>query len=83
MVNNNDALDKFCEYIAYPSQLGVKPYAIIVRSDNAGEYVGGQFLTYYKRFGILQQTTAQYMHDQNGFAEVTFRDLLHCAVICC
>ena len=79
MVNKDDALEKFCEYIAYLSQLGVKPYAIIVRSDNAGEYVGGQFLTYCKRVGILQQTTAQYMHEQNGFAYVTFRDLFNCA----
>ena len=44
MEKKTDALDKFCEYIAYCAQLGVKPYALIVRSDNAGEYIGGQFL---------------------------------------
>ncbi|KAL4321948.1 hypothetical protein AHAS_Ahas14G0161500 [Arachis hypogaea] len=37
-----------------------------LRTDNGGEYVNGDFLTFYKQAGIQRQFTVAYTPKQNG-----------------
>ncbi|KAF5376297.1 hypothetical protein D9615_008558 [Tricholomella constricta] len=47
----------------------------IVRSDGAGEFVGGALKTHFLSRGIEHQVTAAYAHSQNGKAERYIRTL--------
>ncbi|KAL4316527.1 hypothetical protein AHAS_Ahas15G0294000 [Arachis hypogaea] len=40
-----------------------------LRTDNGGEYVDGDFLTFCKQAGIQRQFTVAYTPQQNGVAE--------------
>ena len=47
-----------------------------LRTDNGGEYVDGDFLTFCKQAGIQRQFTVAYTPQQNGVAERMNRTLL-------
>lgn len=48
----------------------------IIRSDNGGEYVNGQFSTFCKDNGIIHQRTCAYSPEQNGVAERMNRTII-------
>ena len=73
LTTKGEALQYFKMFLELLAKLDIKPHLLVIRTDNAGEYVGGQFKTYCDAIGVTQQTSAQYMHEQNGFAEVSFR----------
>ncbi|KAL4355798.1 hypothetical protein AHAS_Ahas09G0022700 [Arachis hypogaea] len=47
-----------------------------LRTDNGGEYVDGDFLTFCKQAGIQRQFTVAYTPQQNGVTEQMNRTLL-------
>jgi Reverse transcriptase (RNA-dependent DNA polymerase)/gag-polypeptide of LTR copia-type/Pol polyprotein, beta-barrel domain/GAG-pre-integrase domain/Integrase core domain/Domain of unknown function (DUF4219)/Zinc knuckle len=48
----------------------------ILRSDNGGEYMSGEFLAYLDDLGIDHQWTARYTPEQNGVAERVNRTIV-------
>ncbi|KAH9112324.1 hypothetical protein AeMF1_013327 [Aphanomyces euteiches] len=47
-----------------------------LHTDKGGEYLGGQVAAFCRREGIYHSTTITMTSQQNGFAEVRFRDIL-------
>ncbi|KAH9182607.1 hypothetical protein AeNC1_015417, partial [Aphanomyces euteiches] len=47
-----------------------------LHTDNGGEYLDGQVAAFCRREGIYHSTTTTMTSQQNGFAEVRFRDIL-------
>jgi transposase InsO family protein len=48
----------------------------INRSDNGGEYLSNELLSFFKKNGIEHQMTAPYSPQQNGVAEWKNRSLI-------
>ena len=60
--------DSFKRYLAWiVKQRGVNVKN--VRTDNGGEYMGGEFQDLCAKLGIVYQTTSPYMPEHNGIAE--------------
>ena len=72
MQSRDEALFHFKEFLEEIKAIGKKPPTLIIRSDNDHVYVAGQFQQYCRENGIMQETTAQYIHEHNGLAEVNF-----------
>ncbi|KAL2246003.1 UNVERIFIED_CONTAM: Retrovirus-related Pol polyprotein from transposon TNT 1-94 [Sesamum indicum] len=51
----------------------------IVRTDNGSEFLGQQIVDFYKREGIIHQTTCTYTPQQNGVVERKHKHLLEVA----
>jgi len=51
----------------------------VLRSDNGGEYIGGEFATFLEENGIVHQTSCPYTPQQNGLSERVNRTILDMA----
>ena len=51
----------------------------VLRSDNGGEYISGEFESYLKSRGIRHELTVPHSPQQNGVAERMNRTLMECA----
>lgn len=69
---------KIEEYVAMVNNK-FNRYPKILRSDNGGEYLSEQLLSFLKKFGIQTQHTAPYTPQQNGIAERKNRSLIEMA----
>jgi hypothetical protein len=74
----DEVLEKFKAYQALSENITGKKIKIL-RSDNGGEYMSGNFTKYCSNKGILQQTTAPYTPEQNGVAERLNRTVVESA----
>ncbi|CAL2230464.1 unnamed protein product [Prunus armeniaca] len=52
------------------------PFALVLRSDNGGEYVNKVLHSYFQEHGILHETTCPYTPQQNDVAERKNRQIL-------
>lgn len=76
--NKNEVIDRFKEYAAaVKTKFNKKIRAI--RSDNGGEYIGGELKALFNKMGIQHQKTAPYSPQQNGVAERKNRSLVEMA----
>ncbi|UYV72725.1 hypothetical protein LAZ67_10000411, partial [Cordylochernes scorpioides] len=76
--NKSDVLDKFKEYatLIY-TQTGNK--IKVLRTDNALEFKSDNFVDLCKRFGIIYEFTAPYVHEQIGRIERDNRTIVEAA----
>ena len=74
----DEALDAFILFISDVTQMGFTIKQIVmIRTDNALEYVAGQFASFCKEQGIIQQKTAPYMHTNMAIGERLWRTILN------
>jgi transposase InsO family protein len=61
------------------SRHGTLPTALVLKSDNGGEYVGGTLKEVCEANEVKQIFMAPYLHEQNAHAEVVWRDVANIA----
>jgi len=71
----SQTFEKFQEYKAYVEKQTSKTLKIL-RSDNGGEYINHEMLTFIRAEGIRHETTTSDTPEQNGVAERYNRTLL-------
>ncbi len=74
----SEVFDKFKEFEAMVTN-DVGDKIGILRSDNGGEYISGEFDSYLKSKGIRHELTIPHTPQQNGVAERMNRTLMECA----
>ena len=68
MKGKNEVFGKFKEFKALIENLSEKKIKIF-RSDNGGEFIGGEFKSFCTEAGIKRELTTPYNPQQNGVAE--------------
>ena len=78
MRHKSEVFQRFKEYEALVTN-NVGGTIGVLRSDNGGEYVSGEFEKYLKSKGIRHELTVPHCPQQNGVAERMNRTLMECA----
>ena len=68
MKGKNEVFGKFKEFKALVENLYEKKIKIF-RSDNGGEFTGGEFKSFYTEAGIKRELSTPYNPQQNGVVE--------------
>ena len=71
----NEVFSKFKEFKALVENLSEKKIKIF-RSDNGGEFTGGEFKSFCKEVGIKRELSTPYNPQQNGVAERKNRTIM-------
>ena len=71
----NEVSSKFKEFKALVENLSEKKIKIF-RSNNGGEFTGGEFKTFYKEVGIKRELYTPYNPQQNGVVERKNRTIM-------
>ena len=78
----DEALDRFMDYLAEIRADGYDIDQLVLRTDNANEYVKGKFARFCYDNGIRQQSTAPYVHTNAAVAERLWRSIDNDSCIC-
>ena len=68
-INKSDAGSAFRSFLASVRADGIPSVVEIVRSDNGGEFLGGEFASVCNELSIKQECTPAYSPQYNGVAE--------------
>ena len=71
----NEVFGKFKEFTALVENLSEKKIKIF-RSDNGGEFTGGEFKSFCTEAGIKRELSTPYNPQQNGVAERKNRTIM-------
>ena len=66
---------KFTECLGYIKKFGYTCDKLLLRTDNAKEYIEGDMHDLCMTHGVKREVISAYMHEENALAEVVFRDL--------
>jgi hypothetical protein len=70
-----DALYYFAQFLDFVGQSGYSVKQFYLKTDNAGEYTNPEFTQFCIDRDITKLTTSAYAHEENGIAEVIWREI--------
>ena len=76
MRSRNEAMFYFAQFLEFVTESGYSTKAVrFLKTDKGGEYTSHEFMEFCRSKGIKKIFSTPYAHEENGMAEVIWRDI--------